>query len=92
MDAPSRSCCVCGESDARALVDVNLASGASATLCGSHALMHARARATAQSEADLRNALSDRRGRRDRRRDGDELGAALTAAFSGTRRTGERRA
>jgi hypothetical protein len=81
------SCCVCGTSDARALVDVALVGGHHATLCGSHALMHRRSSAQARSESELRDLLRDRRGRRERRRDGDELGAALTAAFSGGRRT-----
>jgi hypothetical protein len=53
--------------------------------------MHNRAGEGALSEADLRTALADRRGRRDRRMDGDDLGAALAEAFSGPRRTGERR-
>jgi hypothetical protein len=85
------ACCVCGNSDARALEDVVLSGGARATLCGSHALMHRRARITAQSPTELRALLGERRSRRDRRHDGDELGAALTAAFSGVRREGDRR-
>jgi hypothetical protein len=92
MDAHSRSaCCVCGANDARTLVEVALATGGRATLCGSHALMHQRIGSEARSEADLRAALTDRRGRRDRRQEGDELGAALTDAFSGPRRSGDRR-
>jgi hypothetical protein len=95
MDPHSRSaCCVCGASDARTLVEVDLAagtSGAKATLCGSHALMHRRAGTEARSEAELRAALGDRRGRRDRRQEGDELGAALTAAFQTGTRSGDRR-
>jgi hypothetical protein len=85
------SCCVCGATDARALVDVVLMGGARATLCGSHALMHRRLPAQARSSAQLREMLGDRRGRSDRRMEGDELGAALTAAFSGDRRAGDRR-
>lgn len=85
------SCCVCGTSDARALVDVALVGGLRATLCGSHALMHRRSTAQARTESELRELLRDRRGRRERRRDGDELGAALTAAFSGDRRGADRR-
>jgi hypothetical protein len=84
-------CCVCGESDGRALVEVGLAGGGRAMLCGSHAVMHGRAAPRARSESELRALLRDRRGRRDRRHDGDELGAALTAAFSGERRTTDRR-
>jgi len=85
------SCCVCGTSDARALVDVVLIGGARATLCGSHELMHRRSPAQARSGAQLREMLRDRRGRRDRRSEGDELGNALTAAFSGEKRDGDRR-
>ena len=85
------SCCVCGASDARALVEVELAGGARATLCGSHALIFRRLGGADRSEAELKASLRDRRGRRDRRQDGYELGAALTAAFSGGRRGPERR-
>jgi hypothetical protein len=85
------SCCVCGMTDARSLVDVVLMGGAKATLCGSHALMHRRSPTQARSSAQLRDMLGERRGRRDRRSEGDELGAALTAAFSGDRRAGDRR-
>jgi hypothetical protein len=87
---PSR-CMVCGNADARALEEVVLQGGARATLCGSHALMHRRSRSPARTVVELRELLADRRGRRDRREDGDELGAALTAAFSGSRREGDRR-
>jgi hypothetical protein len=87
----SGACCVCGASDARALVEVLLVGGARATLCGSHALMHGRSRSTARSESELRDLLRDRRGRRDRRLEGDELGEALIQAFHGERRDGERR-
>jgi len=90
-DVSGSSCCVCGATDARSLVDVVLIGGAKATLCGSHALMHRRSPAQARSSAQLRQMLGDRRGRRDRRLEGDELGAALTAAFSGDRRAGDRR-
>jgi hypothetical protein len=89
--ATGSSCCVCGITDARSLVDVVLIGGAKATLCGSHALMHRRSPAQARSGSQLREMLGDRRGRRDRRMEGDELGAALTAAFSGDRRAGDRR-
>jgi hypothetical protein len=82
---------VCGANDARLLVDVDLAGGARAVLCGSHDLMRRRAGTLAGSEAELRNLLRDRRGRRDRRRDGDELGAALNAAFNDAKRIADRR-
>jgi hypothetical protein len=84
-------CCVCGWTDKRSLVGVVLTGGAHATLCGTHALMHRKSAATATSEPELRRVLRDRRGRRDRRCDGDELGAALTAAFQSERRSGDRR-
>ncbi|MGD0674669.1 MAG: hypothetical protein ABSC94_04580 [Polyangiaceae bacterium] len=84
-------CCVCGARDARTLVEVELAGGGRAILCGSHALMHRKSTVPALSEADLRVQLRDRRSRRDRRYEGDELGAALSAAFSGGRRIGDRR-
>ena len=88
---PAAPCCVCGASDARALVEVVLRGGARVVLCGSHALMHRRATVQAASEVELRRALRDRRGRRDRRDDQDELGAALNAAFNGDRRGPDRR-
>ena len=94
MTQPARAagaCCVCGAGDTRALVEVSLTGGARATLCGSHALMHSRARAAAHTVAELRTQLRDRRGRRDRREEGDALGDALTAAFNGDRRGPGRR-
>lgn len=90
-----RSCCVCGAVDARTLVDVPLAGGARATLCGSHALMHGRSGPQATSLDELRQTLRDRRGTRDRRdtrEAGDELGEALSAAFRSERRGTDRRA
>ena len=90
-EALGSSCCVCGATDARSLADVVLIGGARATLCGSHALMHRRSATQARTGAQLRELLADRRGRRDRRMEGDELGAELTAAFSGDRRAGDRR-
>jgi hypothetical protein len=91
MDQPRSACCVCGANDARLLVDVDLGAGLSVTLCGSHALMHRRAGSPVQSASELRTALGERRGRRDRRQDGDELGAALTSAFQNPRRKADRR-
>jgi hypothetical protein len=85
------SCCVCGACDARALVDVVLMGGTRVTLCGSHDLMHRRSPVHARSVAHLRELLGNRRERRDRRSIGDELGDALTAAFSGDRRVADRR-
>ncbi|MGH7436842.1 MAG: hypothetical protein ACRENE_14305 [Polyangiaceae bacterium] len=85
------SCCVCGATDARALVEVSLVGGARATLCGSHALMHRRSPMDARSAADLKIRLSDRRRRSERRSDGDELGQSLSEAFAGERRAAGRR-
>ncbi len=85
----SGSCCVCASRDARSLVDVQLVSGVRATLCGSHAVMHARSGAKSLTVAELRERLHDRRARRDRREVGDELGTALAVAFRDERR-GER--
>jgi hypothetical protein len=91
MQAAGSSCCVCGARDARTLLEVALRGGARATLCGSHALMHRRSPVQAASVAELRALLRDRRGRRDRREGGDELGIALEAAFRSDRRGVERR-
>jgi hypothetical protein len=91
MQPAGSSCCVCGATDARTLLEVTLRGGARATLCGSHALMHRRSPVQATCEADLRRLLRDRRGRRDRREDADELGAALNAAFNGDKRGPDRR-
>jgi hypothetical protein len=74
------------------LVDVELTQGATATLCGSHDLIYRRGGVGARSLAELRAMLCERRGRRDRRREGDELGAALNEAFSGAKRVADRRA
>jgi hypothetical protein len=91
MTVLGSSCCVCGARDARALEDVVLIGGAPATLCGSHALMHRRGATQARSTAQLRQLLGERRGRSERRSVGDELGAALSAAFSDDRRVADRR-
>jgi hypothetical protein len=88
---PKPSCCVCGVSDQRALIEVVLAGGLRATLCGSHAVMHGRERSSARSESELREQLRDRRATGERRQEGDELAAALSRAFSGERREGPRR-
>jgi hypothetical protein len=84
-------CCVCQNKDDRALAVVDLPDGGRATLCGTHALMHRRTDARPCSESELQALFADRRGRRDRRDEGDALGAALTAAFAGERRAVERR-
>jgi len=72
-------------------MDVALRGGDRATLCGSHALMHRRSTVQAGSVAELRALLRDRRGRRDRRDGGDELGIALEAAFQPNPRGADRR-
>jgi len=88
----SVECCVCGASDRRALVEVVLVGGARVGLCGSHALMHRRSHVQARSPGELRQLLGDRRVRTERRDDGaDALGAALASAFTGERRSVERR-
>ena len=91
MTVLGSSCCVCGASDARALEEIVLIGGSRATLCGSHALMHRRSPTQARSAAQLRQLLGDRRDRSERRSTGDELAAALSAAFSGDRRVADRR-
>ncbi|HLK37485.1 MAG TPA: hypothetical protein VKU41_12085 [Polyangiaceae bacterium] len=85
------SCCVCGASDSRGLVELALAGGTHVVLCGTHALMHRRSRARARSIDELRRFYGDRRLGADRRGEADELAAALTAAFNGDRREGDRR-
>jgi hypothetical protein len=87
------TCAVCGESDARALLDVTLNGGTPVTMCGSHELMHRRNGARARSVAELRTELGERRSMTRRANgDGDELADRLTAAFTAERRTAERRA
>jgi hypothetical protein len=54
--------------------------------------MHRRGGAPPPKGVELRIALGERRGRRDRRQSGDALGAALTEAFHGARRAVDRRA
>lgn len=91
--ALGRVCAVCGTNDERMLVEVKLLGGANVTLCGSHALVHRRAREQARSIAELRAIVGERRTSRDRRGDDDRslgeidaLGRALTEAFAGERR------
>jgi hypothetical protein len=86
-----RRCSVCGADDERALVEVTLAGGAPATLCGSHALMHERSGCAQRSISELRASLGERRARSDRRQEGDELGTALAAAFNSEKRGAQRR-
>jgi hypothetical protein len=87
-------CAVCAMSDARALVSVILSGGQRVTLCGTHAVMHRRCRATLRTIADLQASLGDRRetDRRGDRGEVDELAERLQSAFTRERRRGERRA
>lgn len=80
-------CTVCGSHDERALTTTRLGSGDLVVVCGTHALMHERAARPAATVTELRVFLKDRRLGRDRRTRGDELGAALEAAFSPHRRS-----
>lgn len=87
------SCVVCGESDARLLVMIELEGGAAATLCGSHALLYGRSKDLCRTPDELRVVLSERRSV-DRRAhvEGDELATRLSAAFTRDRRSSDRRA
>lgn len=81
-------------SDARALVEVDLAGEPCVTLCGSHELMHRRTGFRGQNVAELRAAFGDRRGtdRRGGPGEVDELAETLASAFTRERRAGTRRA
>ena len=81
-------------SDARGLVDVDLAGDPCITLCGSHELMHRRSGWKARTLTELRMAFGNRRDtdRRGGQGEVDELAEALTAAFTRDRRTSARRA
>lgn len=87
-------CAVCGMSDARGLVEVDLAGEPCVTLCGTHELMHRRSGWKGQNVAELRAAYGDRRGTERRGGPGevDELAEALTSAFTRDRRGSVRRA
>jgi len=91
----SRACAVCGSVDARTLSSTTLASGVVLTVCGSHAVAHARAPRQARTVADLRALLADRRESQDRRGrhagEVDELAQSLAAAFRADRRGPGRR-
>jgi hypothetical protein len=81
-------------SDARGLIEVDLAGEPCITLCGSHELMHRRSGWKAQTVSELRAAFGNRRGtdRRGGRGEVDELADNLTAAFTRDRRSTARRA
>jgi hypothetical protein len=89
-----KTCVVCGLRDERALSTTALAGGERATVCGSHALIHERAKTRAHTLHELRTMAQDRRNR-SRRGDGtekgDELAAILAAAFAGERRRDDER-
>jgi hypothetical protein len=53
--------------------------------------MYRRSRREQRSESELRALFRDRRERSERRREGDELGMSLTAAFADERRAAARR-
>ncbi len=85
-------CVVCGERDERALSTLKLGDGGRVVVCGTHDLIYRRSGQVAINEEELRMITRDRRQRRHRRDDGDELGAQLVAAFSPDRRaSGDRR-
>ena len=81
-------------SDARGLVEVDLAAAPCVALCGTHELMHRRSGWKAQTVAELRDAFGDRRSTDRRGGPGeiDELAEALTSAFTRDRRSTSRRA
>jgi hypothetical protein len=89
----TKSCAVCGLSDARALVKAQLEGGARIVLCATHALLHQKVGALAKSAPELKARIGERRHRAERRDSFpcDELGAQLTAGFAGERRTGSQR-
>src|SRR4029453_10821401 len=70
---------ICGMSDARGLVGIDLANEASVSLCGSHELMHRRSGCTARTVAELRIAFGNRRAMERRGGPGgsDEVGGKL---------------
>ena len=81
-------------SDARGLVEVELANEPCISLCGTHELMHRRSGWKAATVAELRAAFGNRRGTDRRGGPGeiDELAEKLTAAFTRDRRSTARRA
>ncbi len=81
-------------SDARGLIEVELASEPCVALCGTHELMHRRSGWKAATVAELRMAFGNRRSTERRGGPGeiDELAEKLTAAFTRDRRSTSRRA
>lgn len=85
---------VCGQADARALCTTRLSRGDIVVVCGTHELMYRRAERKAETAADLKAMLKNRRETRRRMPIPDELGARLIEAFSVSsdrRAVGERR-
>jgi len=85
------ACVVCGELDERALSTLKLVDGSRVFVCGTHDLIYRRSGETASTVEELCAIARDRRERGARRDVGDELGARLTSAFSGDRRSGQER-
>jgi hypothetical protein len=87
------ACVVCGETDSRALATTRLARGDVVVVCGTHELIHQRSAARARTIVELRALVGERRDRPERRAmGGDELGEALSAAFTKRElRTSDRR-
>ena len=83
-----QACVVCGQKDARTLSKAALKGGSTVTVCGSHELAYKRLGTKAASSSDLKRMLADRRDSERRLPEADELGAQLSAAFSGERRAG----
>jgi hypothetical protein len=81
-------------SDARGLVEIDLAHEPCVSLCGSHELMHRRSGWKSRTVAELRVEFGNRRGtdRRGGPGEVDELAEKLQAAFTRDRRTTSRRA
>jgi hypothetical protein len=84
-------CVVCGQSDKRALCTTRLSTGETVVVCGTHELMHRRARTVAASVRDLAALVRDRRNKHRRVEQIDELGARLASAFRPERRKTDRR-
>ena len=87
-------CVVCGCADGRGLTTTRLARGEVVIVCGTHELIHRRASKRADSVAELRALVRDRRETSRRKLAGDELAGRLSEAFAvpSNRRVRERRA
>ncbi|MEO7111329.1 MAG: hypothetical protein ABI183_12895 [Polyangiaceae bacterium] len=86
-ESPKSGCVVCHLDDERSLSVTRLSTGETVVVCGSHELMHKRSSKTAQSVAELRAMVKNRRHAIDRRSlQIDELGAQLSEAFADEKR------